>query len=69
MAYTYSNAFYVLTSQDKDKVKSLREDVAREMESIEKSVDENNGRGKIMRALRKSNSVLLERLSHSLKLS
>ena len=69
IAYTYYNAFYVLTSQDKDVFKSLRDEAAREMESIEKSVDENNGRGKIMRAFRKSNSTLLERLSSRLKIT
>ena len=69
MAYTYYNAFYVLTSQDKDVFKSLRDEAAREMESIEKLGGENNGRGEIMRAFRKSNSTLLERLSSRLKIT
>ena len=67
MAYTYYNSFYVLTSQDKDKFSSLREEAINGMDAMEKSADELNGGGKIIRALRKSNSNLLERLSSRLK--
>lgn len=67
MTYTYYNSFYMLTSQDKDTFSYLREEASQRRAAIEKSADEINGGSKFIRALRNSNSALLERLSSRLK--
>jgi TPR repeat protein len=69
MAYTYYNYFYILTNHDKDKFSSLREEAVDRMDAMEKSADEINGSAKFFRALRKSNSALLKRLSSRLNFS
>ena len=69
MAYTYYNSFYVLTSYDKEKFSSLREEANQGMDAIEEAFDEINGSDKFIRALGKSNSNLLGRLSSLLKIA
>ena len=64
---TLTQFFYVLTSYDKDTFLSLSEEAINGMADIEKSSDEINVSGKFIRALRKSNSNLLEHLSSRLK--
>ena len=66
MAYTYYNSFYVLTRYDKETFLSLCEEAIYEMEAMEEAFDEINGSDKFIRALRKSNSALLGRLSSCL---
>ena len=66
MAYTYYNSFYVLTRYDKETFLSLCEEAIYEMEAMEEAFDEINGSDKFIRALRKSNSTLLGRLSSCL---
>ena len=67
MEYTYYNAFYMLTSQDKDRFSSLRGEANQGMESMEGAAKE--GRVKFFLALRQSNSAVLERLLSRLKFS